>query len=221
MRSRFDRFETWATQTLTDHEERLNVLSSSFSLRTLRASAQAHNASHRGPGSVPPRNYMFDFDEIEDKEKRLTSVSLGAESYLETGVAPTSPRRANPLTPAANVIIRNEDGDDTAERTPNIPTAECTKLLTQDVPDTLAQLDTNVREMIPAVNYDTTNIDALKPKTAGTHASLQLLDTRVAKIEDAIADLKQIENNVRELREQHQISMALVQKNSCTFHSGS
>ena len=82
LKNRFDHFERWVTQALQGHDIQIAQL------------RPPPSASHRGKGAFveagaastsgrPSPGTFFNFDEIEDVEQRMTSISIGVEPYLQ------------------------------------------------------------------------------------------------------------------------------------------
>ena len=91
--------------------------------------------THRGPGSIAAtravQNAMFDFDSIEameETERRLSSVSIGAETHVKKSLSSRTP-----MTPAASVVITH-DAASFAE-----PHIAHSNTMARDIADTLAQ----------------------------------------------------------------------------------
>ena len=145
------------------HDERLASLTQSLS----RPPALA---SHRGPGALPLRDaqprahQLLDEAGLEEAESRQGSVIIGADA--------AGPVVA--LTPGASLAVATQDA--------NTTTYALTDATRKDVIDTISEIDSDMRAVVPAVNQATKHVDELRTKTAELEKTIDMSMNQIKDI---------------------------------------
>ena len=137
-------------------------------------------ASHRGAGAfaMPPlqQSAMFDFDDLETLERMPSSTNNSIVLPSLTG----PPDSIVGLTPSASVALpAPQPALALHAHDPDPQPMPPRDLMRGDILDTLSNLDTDMRLVIPAVNDAKNNIDNLRQKQIKDHLAIERVVGRI------------------------------------------